>query len=457
MFEVLLQADKALASGDFDQAERAFWQLIELDPTNAIAVAGLARVSLERGDQRLARTFANRALVLDPDSIAARQILEVLSGERAGMPASGQPDQTMSGAQRLEELGQRRRSLAEGGAQTGGDPDDADLDADDAAPAESPPSRPPGGEAAPARYRPGTREGTSRLGVARPKIHQALGERARRHLQPEDLKPQSRADDPFAAAESAAAIEAVDATDDLVIDEPVGRRRPAEEADPDLAAIEATGEDESIALRLALIPEAATPEAPQAAEAATASGPAPSVTRAPTQAELDAAAAEAIEVAKRDAADFELDELEVAEMMAGQVLQARAREIDLDAIEADLQAAERRAAPDYRAAEPVEPAEPARPAPKPTEPTEPTEPAPEPADAPEKPGRPRVVDWPSADLAAPRRPRPEPATRSTPGPGKKSPEPLIGAETPEATRKRPVPESGTEQRRKGLLRRFRGG
>ena len=46
MFELLLQADKALAEGLLDQAERTYWQLIELDPTNAIAVAGLARVSL---------------------------------------------------------------------------------------------------------------------------------------------------------------------------------------------------------------------------------------------------------------------------------------------------------------------------------------------------------------------------------------------------------------------------
>ena len=50
MFEMLLQADRALASGALDQAERSYWQLVELDPTNAIAVIGLARVSLERGD-----------------------------------------------------------------------------------------------------------------------------------------------------------------------------------------------------------------------------------------------------------------------------------------------------------------------------------------------------------------------------------------------------------------------
>ena len=66
MFEVLLQADRALASGDLDQAERSYWQLVELDPTNAIAVTGLARVSVERGDRRLARTLAVQALAIDP-------------------------------------------------------------------------------------------------------------------------------------------------------------------------------------------------------------------------------------------------------------------------------------------------------------------------------------------------------------------------------------------------------
>src|ERR1035437_9433419 len=79
MFELLLQADKALADGALDQAEKTYWQLIELDPTNAIAVAGLARVSLERGDERSARTFADRALGIDPESIAARRVLETLS------------------------------------------------------------------------------------------------------------------------------------------------------------------------------------------------------------------------------------------------------------------------------------------------------------------------------------------------------------------------------------------
>ena len=78
MFELLLQADRAMSSGLLDQAERTYWQLIELDPTNAIAVAGLARIALERGDRRLARTFADQALAIDPDSIAARKVILAL-------------------------------------------------------------------------------------------------------------------------------------------------------------------------------------------------------------------------------------------------------------------------------------------------------------------------------------------------------------------------------------------
>ena len=80
MFELLLQADKALAGGLLDQAEKTYWQLIELDPTNAIAVASLARIALDRGDERMARDFAERALEIDPDSILARL---VVAGGRA--------------------------------------------------------------------------------------------------------------------------------------------------------------------------------------------------------------------------------------------------------------------------------------------------------------------------------------------------------------------------------------
>ena len=108
MFELLLQADKALADGALDQAERTYWQLIELDPTNAIAVAGLARISLERGDERLARTLADRALGIDPDGLVARRVLEAISGGETGSSEPAPADLPLLAAQRLEALGRRR-------------------------------------------------------------------------------------------------------------------------------------------------------------------------------------------------------------------------------------------------------------------------------------------------------------------------------------------------------------
>jgi hypothetical protein len=112
MFELLLQADRALANGALDQAERTYWQLVDLDPTNAIAVAGLARVWLGRGDERSARTFADRALSIDPDSIAARRVLEEVTHEGPEHPAQEQPELPLLAAERLEALSRRRGKKA---------------------------------------------------------------------------------------------------------------------------------------------------------------------------------------------------------------------------------------------------------------------------------------------------------------------------------------------------------
>ena len=74
MIEVLLQAERALTVGMLDQAERLYWQAIESDPRNSIAVVGLARVALDRGDERTAYQFARKALEVDPENAAARRL-----------------------------------------------------------------------------------------------------------------------------------------------------------------------------------------------------------------------------------------------------------------------------------------------------------------------------------------------------------------------------------------------
>ncbi len=113
MFELMLQADKALAEGQLERAERTYWQLIELDPGNAIALAGLARFSLERGDKRLARTLSNRALGIDPDSVVAKRVIEALERHDSAPELGPVTDLTMVAAEQLEALGRKRRGTTD--------------------------------------------------------------------------------------------------------------------------------------------------------------------------------------------------------------------------------------------------------------------------------------------------------------------------------------------------------
>src|SRR6266550_1962739 len=78
MIEKLLEAERALSVGLLDQAERLYQQAWEADPHNSIAVVGLARVMLERGDEPAAQALALRALEIDPDNQAARRMVDRL-------------------------------------------------------------------------------------------------------------------------------------------------------------------------------------------------------------------------------------------------------------------------------------------------------------------------------------------------------------------------------------------
>jgi Tfp pilus assembly protein PilF len=98
MIELMLEAERAMGIGLLDNAERLYRQVVAIDPHNSIAVTGLARVALERGDQRAAYTLARQALTIDPDNpIAghlAMRMAEQMRNRGEALPDDLEPDQT---------------------------------------------------------------------------------------------------------------------------------------------------------------------------------------------------------------------------------------------------------------------------------------------------------------------------------------------------------------------------
>jgi tetratricopeptide (TPR) repeat protein len=98
MIETLLQAERLLVHGMLDQAEDLYRRTAAQDPRNAIAVVGLARVALERGDDALAYARAREALLIDPENGAAirleARLAEVLAtrGEPSGASPPASPE-----------------------------------------------------------------------------------------------------------------------------------------------------------------------------------------------------------------------------------------------------------------------------------------------------------------------------------------------------------------------------
>jgi len=74
VIELLLEAERAMSFGRLDRAEEIYRQVASADAKNSIAVVGLARVSLERGDDLGAYLMARRALGIDPENEAARRL-----------------------------------------------------------------------------------------------------------------------------------------------------------------------------------------------------------------------------------------------------------------------------------------------------------------------------------------------------------------------------------------------
>ena len=101
MIELLLEAERAMSFGRLDRAQEIYEQVATSDPKNSIAVVGMARVRLERGDDLGAYLLARRALGIDPENEAARRLavrLEEVLATRGAPVADPLPPQVAATA-----------------------------------------------------------------------------------------------------------------------------------------------------------------------------------------------------------------------------------------------------------------------------------------------------------------------------------------------------------------------
>ncbi len=106
MIEPLLHAERLLLMGMLDQAEAVYRRTVEHDPRNAIAVMGLARVAVERGEMEEAHVQAARALRIDPENAAAAAMEARTAELLGGLDSSSERDSSSEPA-----TGSDRRGL----------------------------------------------------------------------------------------------------------------------------------------------------------------------------------------------------------------------------------------------------------------------------------------------------------------------------------------------------------
>jgi hypothetical protein len=92
VIELLLQADRLLTVDLVDAADAIYRKVADTDPRNAIAVVGMARCALARGDDHEAYRLAARARAIDPQNDMARRMearLDEVLRTRGEVPGQG--------------------------------------------------------------------------------------------------------------------------------------------------------------------------------------------------------------------------------------------------------------------------------------------------------------------------------------------------------------------------------